>query len=57
MADPVVSATAEEWNYQPNSFLLSYCNSQNLDPAKFYVESSKADEYAPLMLAIYARAP
>lgn len=55
MADPVVSATAEEWRYQPNSFLVSYCNSQKLDPAGYYVESRSPGEYLPLMFDIYAR--
>lgn len=55
MANPVVSATAAEWQYQPNSFLLSYCNSQGLDPAGHYVESRDPGDYQPLMFDIYVR--
>lgn len=57
MANPVVSATAEEWRYQPNSFLLSYCNSQHLDPGQYYVDTRSPDGATPMMYDIYARSP
>lgn len=57
MADPVVSAMAEEWRYQPNSFLLSYCNGQHLDPGQYYVDTRSPDGATPMMYDIYARSP
>lgn len=53
----VAEAPAADWNFQLNSFLLSYCNANGLDPAAHFCEANTPAEYEPLMFLLYRKTP
>lgn len=51
----VIQAPAADWNFQLNSFLLSYCNAYGLDPEAHFCEANTPAEYEPLMFLLYRK--